>query len=372
MTISNPALLDILAQISDLAYEQTTSPTSLGEYQELQLEINNELVVPTIDHPTGFQGRAYFNDTTNELVIAFTGTEGLTPDNMSAEEFLPDVITDLALAASGASPQDAVAVAFIQQAYSAALQLAPFGNFDIVYTGHSLGGFHAQTASATGPVGEVVVFNSPGTGGFLGFPQNHPFPEENFTYVYSDHTQWGAVGSLVHSVGDPLSDNLYIVPGTEGHALNTSSGTGLADVLDGFVGVIAADDSIFSPVDETLQTATALDLAPEVLAALQEILDEYDDGTTVSGGIASGSDASDLIDASYVDADGDQIGAGDDYVTGGAGDDRLFGNGVQDIMIGGAGADVFGFNNVSQIFHAARRKFGTPTTPDRYERFEKI
>lgn len=163
MTISNPALLDILAQISDLAYEQTTSPTSLGEYQELQLEINNELVVPTIDHPTGFQGRAYFNSSTNELVIAFTGTEGLTPDNMSAEEFLPDVITDLAL---GASPQDAVAVAFIQQAYSAALLRPPLGNFNIVYTGHSLGGFHAQTASATGPVGEVAYSIPPAQAGF--------------------------------------------------------------------------------------------------------------------------------------------------------------------------------------------------------------
>ncbi|MGH1454558.1 MAG: M10 family metallopeptidase C-terminal domain-containing protein [Paracoccaceae bacterium] len=342
MTISNPALLDILAQISDLAYEQTTSPTSLGEYQELQLEINNELVVPTIDHPTGFQGRAFFNETTNELVIAFTGTEGLTPDNMSAEEFLPDVITDLALTVTGNSLQGAAAVAFIQQAYNAALLRAPFGNFEIVYTGHSLGGFHAQTASAVAAAinpaleGEVVVFNSPGAGGFLGLPNENSFPPENYTYIYSNPDDWGAIGGPVHSIGRPLSDNIYIVPGAEGHGLVTNDETGLSNVLDGSIVPQLADDSIFWPVNEVIQGIAAYGLGE----AINALMDLYDDGTVTPDGIVSGSDASDLIDASYVDADGDQTGAGDDYVTGGAGDDTLRPTGGDDTVIGGDGDDV--------------------------------
>ena len=190
MTVTNAILLRAYADIAQQTYDEPLDTNitpdvpagAFGTYTELQFSIDDELVVPTIDHPTGFQGRAYFNRSTNELVIAFTGTEGLTPDNMSAEEFLPDVITDLALAAAGASPQDAVAVAFIQQAYSAAQQLAPFGTIDIVYTDHSLGGFHAQTAStvaaAINPAleSEVVVFNSPGAGGFLGLPNENSFP----------------------------------------------------------------------------------------------------------------------------------------------------------------------------------------------------
>ncbi len=345
MSIENTSLLDAYAQIAQQTYDNEAATLNIeagvfGTYTEITSATLpfplNQLPVPWINGPLSFQARAFFNETTNELVIAFTGTEGF--EDIDLPELLPDLLTDLFLAVTGNSPQDLSAETFIESAIQVAS--VTHSDFSITYVGHSLGGFHAQTASATGPVGEVVVFNSPGAGGFLNFPQDHPFPEENFTYVYSDPTQWGALGSLVHSIGDPLSDNLYVVPGTEGHALNTSSETGLADVLDGFVGVIAADDSIFTPIDEILQTATALGLGPEVLATLQALLDEYDDGTVTPDGIVSGSDASDLIDASYVDADGDQIGAGDDYVTGGAGDDTLRPTGGDDTVIGGDGEDV--------------------------------
>ncbi|MEP5082535.1 MAG: hypothetical protein ABJR46_13855 [Tateyamaria sp.] len=35
-----------------------------------------DIDVPTIDGLFGFQARASFNDTTNEMIIAFTGTQG--------------------------------------------------------------------------------------------------------------------------------------------------------------------------------------------------------------------------------------------------------------------------------------------------------
>ncbi len=114
MTVTNSTLLDVYAAIAGQTYDNTeTTPDvsagAFGTYTEITSATLpfplTRLPVPWINGPLGFQARAFFNETRNELVIAFTGTEGLTPDNMSAEEFLPDVITDLALAASGASPR---------------------------------------------------------------------------------------------------------------------------------------------------------------------------------------------------------------------------------------------------------------------------
>ncbi len=108
MTIINPVSLNAFAEMSQQTYlEPTNSDGSVftGSLGFPVAGIDGSTyteITQLIDHPTGFQGRAFFNETTNELVIAFTGTEGLRPDNMSAEEFLPDVITDLA---SGASPR---------------------------------------------------------------------------------------------------------------------------------------------------------------------------------------------------------------------------------------------------------------------------
>jgi pimeloyl-ACP methyl ester carboxylesterase len=66
------------------------------------------------------------------------------------------------------STQDAAAQLFITQAALTAHQkVGVFGSFNATYVGHSLGGFLAQTASAHGPEGDVVVFNAPGVGGFV-------------------------------------------------------------------------------------------------------------------------------------------------------------------------------------------------------------
>ena len=109
MTIINPVSLNAFAEMSQQTYfEPTNSDGSVftGSLGFPVAGIDGSTyteITQVIDDPTGFQGRAYFNRSTNELVIAFTGTEGLTPDNMSAEEFLPDIIADLALPADGAS-----------------------------------------------------------------------------------------------------------------------------------------------------------------------------------------------------------------------------------------------------------------------------
>lgn len=368
MTITNTETLDALAIIAQFAYAETptTGPiaSANGTYVELVFDGVGDIDVPTIDGPLGFQARAFFNHTTNELVIAFAGTEGAQSiETASLTEFVPDVIADLTLAVSGVSPQDVAAQAFILQAELAAqASIGLFESFDVTYVGHSLGGFIAQTASASGPEGEVVVFNSPGAGGFLGLPENHPFPEENFTYIYSDPEEWGPFFGAIHSVGTPLSDNLYFVPNTVGHALTTPDdggvSTALGDVLDENTMLVSFEPEEFLPVDEALQILGATTL-----------LGFFDDGedTPASDGLVTGTVGADLIDAAFVDiGDGDVIsdqadlvfgldgadtiiagagadtvqgGTGDDSLIGGAGDDSLVGGDGDDILVGGAGND---------------------------------
>mmetsp|Transcript_23863 Transcript_23863/g.43205 ORF Transcript_23863/g.43205 Transcript_23863/m.43205 type:complete len:346 (+) Transcript_23863:579-1616(+) len=265
MTITNPTTLNALATIAELTYLpfDTTGPVQSpnGTYVE---------ITQVVDGPLGFQARAFFNSSNNELVISFTGTEGLgSAEGVDLQEAIPDLVTDLGLAVAGVSPQDAAAQLFIQQAMLAAqAEVGLFGSFDITYVGHSLGGFLAQTASASGPEGDVVVFNSPGAGGFLGFPENHPFPEDSFTYVYSNPSEWGLLGGAIHSVGTPLSDNIFYVTGSEGHALQTNDGTGLGNALANGELLIAMDDGVFLPIDEALQILGATSL-----------LDFFDDGS---------------------------------------------------------------------------------------------
>lgn len=331
MTVTNASTLDAYAQIAQQTYLQDppfdvgpTDPvaSSNGTYVEID---NPSLQVPQIDGPLGFQARAFFNHTNNELVIAFTGTEGFS--DVNAPEFLPDFIADFGLAVAGVSPQDAAAQAFVQQATLAAqAQVGIFGSFDVTYVGHSLGGFLAQTASAAAVAaggvaqeGEVVVFNSPGAGGFLNLPNSDIFPEENYTYIYSDPDEWGLFPGAIHSVGDTLSDNIFYVPASAGHALTTTATPSLAlgDVLNDGTVLVAAGDEIFLPVDQAIQ----------ILGA-PILLDSYDDGDGAS--IINGTGSDDTLNG----------GTGDDVVIGFGGDDVLDGLSGNDTLEGGSGDDV--------------------------------
>ncbi|MEP3344909.1 MAG: hypothetical protein ABJO09_21620, partial [Hyphomicrobiales bacterium] len=270
---------------------------------------------------------AFFNTTNNELVVAFAGTEGFSEPDFP--DFVPDIVTDLVLAATGVSPQDAAAQVFIQQAQILAqATVGPLGSFDITYVGHSLGGFIAQTASASGQEGEVVVFNAPGAGGFLGLPQSHPFPEDNFTYVYSDPSEWGQLGGAVHSVGTPLSDNLSYVVGSEGHSL-TADGVGLLDVLAGQPTLEEMNEGDFLPIDEALQLLSAT-----------QLLDVFDDGSPTISTNIDGTSASDSLTGTSGDDEISGLG-GDDLIDGGEGNNTLLGGAGNDTLQGGSGADVF-------------------------------
>ncbi|KIN69855.1 hypothetical protein Z948_164 [Sulfitobacter donghicola DSW-25 = KCTC 12864 = JCM 14565] len=95
MAINNAGTLNALATMSELAYEPTATVGSVSSPTGNYVEI-----AQIIDGPIGFQARAFFNQTTNDLVIAFSGTEGFPND---APEFIPDAAAGLVLAVSGVS-----------------------------------------------------------------------------------------------------------------------------------------------------------------------------------------------------------------------------------------------------------------------------
>ena len=79
MVVTNTALIDAYAQMAVQSYDNNNTPTSpVADFTEIARIVNG---------PLGFQARAFFNDSTNELVIAFAGTEGLQGSNLSGSEF---------------------------------------------------------------------------------------------------------------------------------------------------------------------------------------------------------------------------------------------------------------------------------------------
>ena len=114
MTVTNPIKIDAYADISFLAYNNNpTVPHVPGPGSSSYFEIAQDITDP---FDLGFQGRAFFYTTENELVIAFTGRE-LT-DNVAA--IAADLVANLALAATGTTTQMDAARDFIELAKGAA------------------------------------------------------------------------------------------------------------------------------------------------------------------------------------------------------------------------------------------------------------
>ncbi len=387
MTVTNVAKLDAYAQISLQTYDDTTSSLDVeganGTYEQIGYEL---------DGTAGFQARAFFNTAANELVIGFAGTEGLS--DFDAADLLPDLATDFFLAISGATPQIALAEAFIDAAKIAATDQG-FSNFSTTYTGHSLGGFLAQVASTDKDEGEVVVFNSPGVGGFLGLPEAGTFPESRYTYVYSEPAEWGVIGTPIHSVGRHLSTNIYVVPGAKGHRMTDPvNGTGLSDMLTSETVLIPADDSIFAPMEDALALLglTSLYVSEDTgggPTSGDDVLTGTDGTDTIDGGEGddsiSGKQGNDSLlggdgeDSLYGNAGDDTLegGTSDDYIDGGVGDDLIIGGGGADLLEGSGGTDTLSYEDVTYgtrgvTVNLATGYTGRGTQGDRAEGFEKL
>ncbi|MFN7598015.1 MAG: hypothetical protein ACK5PT_14960, partial [Cereibacter sp.] len=158
---------------------------------------------------TSFGGQAYYSAAANRLVIAYQGSQQVS-------DF---AVADYMLATNGfLTDQSFPAKNFATEA----IGTVPEGT-EIVFVGHSLGGFHAQMqAWQRGGNTSAVVFNSPGIGGILldlygGVIDGiGAAPDANVTYIYSE--KWGAA-TPIHALGIRLSDEVYFVPGTGGHGI---------------------------------------------------------------------------------------------------------------------------------------------------------
>jgi len=203
------------ALLAGASYNESGFPTPPAGWDAL---------APSMQLDSGFTGNAFFNSSTNTLVIGYGGTNGQS-----------DVVADAQLAVTGSSTQEAEAVSFatgvmyqFQQDVNSGLYTSD-GPFNVVYVGHSLGGVLAQRAYLANNSGtQAIVFNSPGLGGFWGADG---LQDNGINYYYSDPATWGEAsgpgffGSLVtagnvHNLGDLLNDNVSFILSANGHGLD--------------------------------------------------------------------------------------------------------------------------------------------------------
>lgn len=343
MPITDRNRLDAYAQMAEQAYINSPNSTAnvvlnagsgiSSTYTEYDQEINAF---------SGFQVRAFFNQQLNEVVIAYAGTEG-APGNkqgFNPLEFLQDLTTNVGLATIGDGLQVAQAEMFANQVLNSGL---PAG-VNITYVGHSLGGFLAQSASlndvATSNVPEadnVVVFNSPGVGGFGGVPVQGALPQDKYTYVYSPSSTWGALDGAIHSIGRRLSDNVLVVENAEGHTIAGigSNPNGISDVLPDSAVNAAGPGFEFANTNEILAGITG---AAATLLTFQELQELALD----TGAIEEQLDMADATPDPVLATEGNDLingTSGTDAINGMGGNDTINGNGGDDALAGGAGND---------------------------------
>lgn len=156
MSVSNVQLIDAYAQMSAQAYRELMPPKVTPPIQGPDgvhyIEIysvssaGDTVLTPIIDGADGFQAHAFYNTQRNELVVAFSGTEGLG-EPPAYDEFIRDAATDLTLAVGGFSTQILSGRTFVENAKAAAAHFLQPG-FSITYIGHSLGGFSTMQAGS--------------------------------------------------------------------------------------------------------------------------------------------------------------------------------------------------------------------------------
>ncbi|MCR9239118.1 MAG: hypothetical protein NXI17_20820 [Alphaproteobacteria bacterium] len=211
-----------LLKIADNAYDPFLSNEFVGNYEQITFDQDSNFWMGG----TGFRAKAYYSSENNTLVLAYAGTN----DKL-------DLMTDVQLAVKGTSNQDVQASQFAQETKSK-LRSMGVADFNVVYTGHSLGGFLAQIVATQDDNAKAVVFNSPGIGGALGRGLENP----NITYVYSNPSSWrgegaGTLTHQIHNIGDLASNDVRFLMGAQGHSRQS-----LIDAFDrGEAPVLATD-----------------------------------------------------------------------------------------------------------------------------------
>ncbi|AUQ66366.1 DUF2974 domain-containing protein [Phaeobacter inhibens] len=191
-------------QLADLSYNEYGTPSNTPQ--------GWSALVPSVQTETGFTGNAFYNSSSNTLVVGFGGTNDGS-----------DLRADADFTFTSDTDQFNDAVTFTNDV----LGNSSLGsNPNVVFVGHSLGGFLAQRAALEYQNSNALVFNSPGIGGFWG---GDGTTADNVAYYYSNPDSWngpsgaGLGGALVssgniHNLGDLLNDNVFFILGAEGHS----------------------------------------------------------------------------------------------------------------------------------------------------------
>jgi hypothetical protein len=107
-----------------------------------------------------FGGQAYYSEEDNRLVVSFAGSTDWG-------DLVADVDPSGSVAFGGEWTSQIVSA---QEFVQTSLENLPEGA-QVVFTGHSLGGFHAQVHAQNNSNTAAIVFNAPGVGG-LGATSN--------------------------------------------------------------------------------------------------------------------------------------------------------------------------------------------------------
>jgi len=205
-----------LARLALDSYRETTSN---GEATYLPFNIPNQSHDSfDVSFPSGFTAHAYYSAVDTTLVIGYAGTDSFQGGDLAA---------DIALADDGHHQQFDQALAFANTAINTAVSLGTVVS-NIIYTGHSLGGYLAQFAitNIDNLLSSAVVFNAPGMGGIDGFDPDPSHgdlrPSADVTYVYSNAINWENFGHI-HNMGELISDEIYFAQLAGGHTLSDNS-----------------------------------------------------------------------------------------------------------------------------------------------------
>ncbi|MGA8943148.1 MAG: hypothetical protein WB502_10585 [Thermoactinomyces sp.] len=136
-----------LAEISDLAYKENINPQKLsgilGKGWETSLKR---------DLPNGLQAYVFTNNKSSEMIIAFRGTE---PNKWHQDIVIGDI--PIALGNDIINPQAVKARELVESV----INNPEYQGYNIVLTGHSLGGYLALDSAARYKI-PAVTFNAPG------------------------------------------------------------------------------------------------------------------------------------------------------------------------------------------------------------------
>ena len=234
-----------LSPLSRIAYGDRVIPKIHPGYYEWH----------SISPGVGLQASVYINEASRTAIVAFRGADEIV-----------DFVSDAQLAALVQPLQSVATTAYVGSLRYNGVSL--FDQFDVTFTGHSLGGylaqqalneFYANPANRNAKV-NATVFNSTGYPSAFWFPQAGPAIDGKLTCVYSNPESWSALDRAIHQLHDWRSNEVYFALDARGHgmaSLNTavSGGARLVSVNDDVDQVVGAACSGPGPLPPRQQVA---------------------------------------------------------------------------------------------------------------------